>query len=193
MSDSDSKSKQFHTLYENNRYKLFRFAFSYLRDEIVAEDIVMDSLMHYWEHRDTIREGSSPLPYIITTIKNRCLNHLKSQLVRQKAQSEIYDTSIRTLELQVSSINACDPAELFSEESRRIITQAISELPDQTREVLLRNMYQDQPYKQIMAEMNLSFGTVDHEMRRAKKMLAAKLKAYHPDLLVIMIIWALHR
>lgn len=191
MSDNLSKSQQFHALYENNRRRLFRFALSYLRDEVVAEDIVMDGFMHYWEHRDSIREDTSPLPYILTTVRNGCLNHLKAQLVRQRARNELYDTNSRIVELQIQSITACDPTELFTEESRHIVARAVSELPGQTREVLLRSMFQEQPYKQIMAEMNLSFGTVDHEIRRAKKILAKKLKMYHPDLLTVLVFWVL--
>ncbi len=192
MPNSDLHTHQFHELYVKNRHKLFRFAHSYLRDEMVAEDIVMDSFMHYWEHRDTIREDSSPLPYILTIVRNRCLNHLKAQQIRQRARGEIYDRDTRILELQISSMTACDPTELFSEEARRIVAQAIAELPGQTREVFIRARIQDQSYKQIIAEMNIPFSTVDHEMRKAKKILAEKLKRYYPDLLPVLAIFLLH-
>lgn len=186
MHETDIHTRQFHELYTSHRHKFYRFAYSYLRDKMVAEDIVMDSLMHYWEHRHAIREGSSPLPYVLTIIRNRCLNHLKAQQIRQRAQGEIHAVGTRILQLQISSMTACDPTELFSQEARQIVGKAISELPDQTREVFMRSMLQEQPYKQIIAEMNLSFGTVDHEMRKAKKILAEKLKKYHPDLLSIL-------
>ena len=192
MSEIDSHILQLHKLYMANRHKLLKFAYSYLRDEMMAEDIVMDSFMHYWEHRDTIREDASPLPYILTIVRNRCLNQLKAQRVREKARGEIHDANIRMLDLQISSITACDPTELFTKEAHQIVAKAISELPDKTREVFMRSMLYDQPYKQIIAEMNVSFGTVDHEMRKAKKILAEKLKVYHPDLLSVLAILFLH-
>jgi RNA polymerase sigma-70 factor (ECF subfamily) len=155
---------------------------------MAAEDIVMDSFMHYWEHRNTIGESESPLPYILTTIRNSCLNNLKAQRIRKKAHGEILDISTRVLELQISSLSACDPKELFTEEARQIVARAIAGLPEQTREVFLRSMFRCQSYKQIIAEMNVSFSVVDHEMRRAKKILSEKLKKYRPDLILMLLL-----
>lgn len=183
----DLQTQQFHELYVKNRQKLLRFAYSYLKDEMLAEDIVMDSFMHYWEHRETIEKDVSPLPYILATIKNRCLNQLQKLRVRQRAQSEIHAVNARILALQISSLTACDPNELFSREAKRIIGKAISELPKQTREVFIRGRIQDQPYKQIIAEMHITLGVVDYEIRKAKKILAGKIKSYYPDILLILI------
>jgi RNA polymerase sigma-70 factor (ECF subfamily) len=192
MHETDIQARQFHELYTGHRQKFFRFAYSYIRDEMVAEDIVMDSFMHYWEHRDTLTEDRSPLAYVLTIVRNRCLNHLKAQQVRQRAQGEMHAVGVRVLELQIASMTACDPTELFTREARQIVAKAISELPDRTREVFMRSMLHDQPYKQIITEMNISFSTVDHEMRKAKKILAEKLKRYHPDLLLFLLLLFIH-
>lgn len=186
MSESNRKNQQFHELYVNNRQKLYRFAYSYVRDSMVAEDIVMESFMHYWEHSDSIREEASPMPYILTCVKNKCLNHLKAQQVRRRAQTEIISVSDKVLKMQVSSLTACDPQQLFSEEAQQIIEKAIAELPDQTRDVFIRSRFMEQSYKEITAETGIPFRKVDYELRKASKMLAEKLKTYLTDLLPII-------
>lgn len=186
MFEGDAKSRELHELYLDNRARLFKFARSYLRDDAAAEDVVMDSFAELWERREALKEGASPLPYLLTTVRNRCLNVLKSRRVRQRAHGAILDTEARVLELQIASITACDPTELMAEESRRIVSLAISELPPRTREVLTRSLFHDQPYRQITSEMNLTPSAVDHEMRRAKRMLAKKIGRYRPDLLAFL-------
>jgi RNA polymerase sigma-70 factor (ECF subfamily) len=189
MAEIDHKSKRFHELYVRDRQKLVRFARSYVRDEALAEDIVMESLANCWEHRDSIRENTSPMPYILTSVRNLCLNHLKAQQVRLKAHTELHDTEIRILNLQIMSVTACDPAELLADEAQKIFDRAVDELPERTREVFERGVLLNQSYRQITDEMSLSFGTVDHEMRRAKKNLADKIKKYHPELVPIIVFW----
>lgn len=183
-----AKTRQFHELYTNYRKKMYCFAYSYLRDETAADDIVMDSFMHCWEYRDTIKEDASPLPYILTTIKNRCINHLKSEQVKLKARNEIYTLRSNLLQTQITSLNACDPTELFAKETRQILSKAIAGLPDKTREIFVRSRLQNQSYKQIIAEMDVSFRSVDYELRKATKILSENLKEYFPDLLPVIIL-----
>lgn len=189
MQDTEVKTRQFLELYADYRQKLFYFAYSYLRDKMTAEDIVMDSFMHYWEHRDSIWKESSHVPYILATVRNKCLNHLKSQQVKQRAQNEISALNAKLLQTQISSLTACDPQELFAEESRQIIAEAIAGLPEQTREIFIRSRFKDMSYKQIITEMNIPFRTVDYELRKATKMLAGNLKKYFPYLLPILMLF----
>lgn len=181
-------SHQFHELYINYQKKMFYFAYSYLRNEMAAEDIVMDSFMQCWEYRSKIKDDSSPLPYILTTVRNKCINYLKSQQLRQKAKNEISTLNSKILHTQITSLTACDPTELFAKETRQIISKAIADLPDKTREIFVRSRMQNQSYKQIIAEMNISFRSVDYELRKATKILSDNLKQYFPDFMFVIII-----
>lgn len=183
--DRDIATEQFHELYTKHRQKLICFANSYLRDRMAAEDIVMDSFMSFWEHRHAIREGESPLPYVMVSVRNKCLNYLKSQQVRKRAKDEISSLSFRVLQIQISSLSACDPEKLFEKETRSIISGAIDQLPEQTREIFLRSRFEGQSYKQIMDEMKISFRTVDYELRKANRLLGEKLKYYFPHLMLL--------
>lgn len=167
---------------------MFHFAYSYLRDEMAAEDIVMDSFMHCWESRNTIKEDASVLPYILTTIRNKCINYLKSQQIRLKAKNEIHTLNARILHAQIALLTACDPTELFTKETRQILSKAIAGLPGKTREIFVRSRLQEQSYKQIIAEMNVSFRNVDYELRKATKILSENLKEYFPNLLFVVVI-----
>ena len=50
-----SETDVFSKLYTNYRLRFIRFAQTYLSDASLAEDIVMESLAYYWEHRKELK------------------------------------------------------------------------------------------------------------------------------------------
>lgn len=44
----------FEELYNCYKVRFERFAISYIQDRSVAEDIVTDSFVYWWEHRDRV-------------------------------------------------------------------------------------------------------------------------------------------
>ena len=69
----------FNQLYATNKQKYIRFASSYVHEDAVAEDLVMESLMYYWERRSSLRHIENVSMYILTVLKHKCLNHLQRQ------------------------------------------------------------------------------------------------------------------
>ena len=69
----------FEELYNCYKVRFERFAISYIQDRSVAEDIVTDSFVYWWEHRDRVgSKDENPAAYILATIRHKCLNHLRA-------------------------------------------------------------------------------------------------------------------
>ncbi len=49
------ETETFNKLYTDYRLRFIRFAQTYILDISIAEDIVMDTLAYYWEHRRDIK------------------------------------------------------------------------------------------------------------------------------------------
>lgn len=77
MPSNSSDLIRFNKFFSENQQRFIRFAWTYTRDEIVAEDIVMEALMSYWENRLKISSEINPFAYVLTVVKNKCLNHLR--------------------------------------------------------------------------------------------------------------------
>lgn len=68
--DTTALSHQmFDQLFRQNKRQLFIVAFSYVRDEDVAQDIVNDSFMSIWERRDSI-EPTNLKAYLYRVVRN---------------------------------------------------------------------------------------------------------------------------
>lgn len=137
----------------------------------------MESFMAAWEKRDMLSASAFP-PYALTIVKNKCLNHLRSQGVRLRAAEDIHSHGARMLRTRISTLEACNPEELFSEEARRLVNETLDRLPEVTRAIFIRSRFDGKSYKEIAAEMGVTVKSVEFEVSKAMKILRVVLKDY---------------
>jgi RNA polymerase sigma-70 factor (ECF subfamily) len=127
-------ANSFNTVYTSYYRKSFLFVKSYVHDELVAEDIVSESLIKLWE-----RMKQEPVehiqPFLLTILKNSALDHLKHEAIVRKAFKSMNEKLNRELEIRISALESCDPDEIFSAEIQQIIQATLASLPEKTRAV----------------------------------------------------------
>lgn len=183
---NESNTLLFNKVFADYQHRFIRFANTYLRDTSAAEDIVMDSFMYYWENRGSLSSDSNIPAYILTIIKHKCLNHLRSRSVRERVEEDLFNHNFRVLQTNIETLEACNPQELFSKEVNKLINEAISTLPNRTKDIFLRSRYQNQSYKEIASDLNITVKSVEFEVSKAMKILRIALKDYFPVLLFIL-------
>lgn len=177
----------FDRLFGEYRPRFIRFAVSYVTDAAVAEDLVMESFMAAWERRALLSEKSFP-PYVLVIVRNKCLNHLRSRQVRLRAEEDLNSHRARLLELRVSTLEACEPAQLFSDEARRLVDETLARLPERTREIFQRSRFRGESYKEIAASMGTTVKSVEFEVSKAMKSLRVSLRDYLPLFYIFLLI-----
>lgn len=77
--------QQFDALFTKYKRRFTLFADSYIHDMQLAEDIVTDAFMAYWEaFRQSPPAGINAPAYILTIVKNKCINELEHRKVHEK-------------------------------------------------------------------------------------------------------------
>lgn len=163
----------------------FRFVKSYVHDNMAAEDIVSDSLIHFWQtlKKDTI---NNPDSYWLVILKNRSLNYLKHQRVRFSAIESLSDIQSRNLNYRITALEACDPKEIFSAEISDIIEKTLNTLPKQTRRIFEMSRYNNLSVKEISRELSLSNKSVEYHITKSLKALRIALHEYLSILFALM-------
>ena len=82
-------STEFGKLFFEFKPRFIALAYRYVRDRETAEDLVSDSFMTFWEMHETLPADINVPAYILTSVKNRCLNHLNAQIRHRKAEHSI--------------------------------------------------------------------------------------------------------
>lgn len=165
-------------VFGKRRQQFIRFAYSYVRDKEEAEDIVVEAFANVWEHRHELQEDTNIPALLLTAIKNRSLNQLKRLEVRMRAEQHVGDMRQQELALRISTLEACNPEQLFCGEIQELVQETLSELPPTSREVFVLSRMEDRSNKEIALYLDVSVKTVEFHITRSLKQLRAKLKDY---------------
>ncbi len=155
------------------------FVKSYVRDEMIAEDIASEALIQLWESMK-VEEVKNPLALLTTILKNKSLNYLKHQAIEWEAKENISAKQMRDMDYRMSSLDACDPNEMFSSEITHILKETLASMPEQTRRVFIMSRYQQLPVKEIADKLNITPKTVEYHITKSLKVLRIALKDYLP-------------
>ena len=169
----------FNEIYTSYYKKSFFFAKSYVHDDLAAEDIASESLIKLWEKLKTEKIDYIE-PLLLTILKNKALDYLKHEEVKRTAFESMVDWHQQELSIRISTLESCDPNEIFSDEVESIIRETLKLLPEQTRRIFLLSRFEKKSNKEIAEQMGISIKGVDYHISKALKALRITLKDYLP-------------
>lgn len=171
--------KSFEILFKTYYASLCHFSRSYIKDQDDCEEVVQGFFLKIWEKREELDINSSVKNYLFSSIRNRCLNHIKHLKIKQEYQSEVL----------TNPENAIDTSNFFMEiDLIDKIDKCIAALPDRRREIFVLSREQGLKYREIADQLGISIKTVETQMGQALKDLREKLKEYQ-NLLVSFLLF----
>ena len=160
-------------LYDQHYQILCHIAAQYVKDDFLAETIVGDVIFHIWEVRDSIEINTRIRSYLMTSVRNRCLDYLKSQY-NQKELKGLQDFPV----LNYVKGDDYPLGRLLEQELESEIMKAINRLPEQCRRVFQLSRFEEKRYEEIAAELDISVNTVKYHIKRALALLHEDLGKY---------------
>lgn len=168
----------FEELFKSHFKRLYAYAITILKDEVLAEEIVQNVFYKIWERKGRVDIQSSVTAYLYRSVYNDSINHIKHQKV--KASYQAYE-SWRTK-------NDSDQAssKVHLSELQQKLDAALKELPEQCRTIFQMSRFEELKYQEIADRLGLSIKTVENQMGKALKILRTKLAEYLPILITIL-------
>mgnify|MGYP000966783866 CR=1 FL=1 len=176
--NSHSDIKGFNSLFNEYYRRFIYFAIGYVKEEEIAEDFVSEAFTSYWENKESLLRDTNPPAYILTVIKNKCLNYLRHQQIHQRVSEELREHSEWLCQTKISTLEACDPEQLFSDEMKQIINETLNKLPEKTRQIFFLSRNHGFTYKEIAEKTNLSQKTIEFHISKALQQLRITLKDF---------------
>ena len=91
-----------------------------------------------------------------TILKNKALDYLRHKVIHESAIENIMELNDRELNIRISTLEACDPEEIFSHEIQTIIHNTLQSLPEQTRRIFEMSRFENKTVKEIAEETNIT-------------------------------------
>jgi RNA polymerase sigma-70 factor (ECF subfamily) len=139
--------------------KIYRFAFSYLKNKSDTEELLQDIFIKIWEKRKNLDPGQNMKPYLYKIVVNSIYD-----LIRKKNREKLFAEYISHHQPKGadSSWN-----EIIWNEMRSNLDRLIGHMPEQRQKIFLLSREEGLKNHEIADRLNLSLRTVENQLYRA--------------------------
>jgi RNA polymerase sigma factor (sigma-70 family) len=145
---------------------VIRIAYTYLKQEQLAEDVAQDVFIKCYEKLDTFRNESSYKTWLISITVNKCKDVLKSWSYRNLVVTDF----IR------ENLISYNKVQHELDDKRELLSNKIIELPLKLREVMILYYYQEFTIEEISDLLGVNPTTVRTRMHRGRLKLEESIK-----------------
>ncbi len=161
----------FAALVETYRRKMFNLAYSFTRNRESADDLAQEVFLKAYLSLPKFQFKSSFGTWLYRIAVNTSKDHLRKE---GKVQKVPFDESPADMMLHEDEMAKREEAEI-QEDRKTLLRQALQTLPEKYKVILTLRDIQGFPYGEIAEILNLSAGTVDSRLHRARKLLRKKV------------------
>lgn len=158
---------------------LTNIAFSVVKDEDTAKDIVQQVFIKLWDKKDSLEIRTNIKSYLHRAVVNTAINHLeKNKKIQLESEFSRFDSAIDKFE-------EADEKSLQLEDE---VKTAIDALPPKCKIVFSLSRFSSMTNKEIAEHLDISIKSVEKHIGKALKDLRIKLKPFLDAGLVIILL-----
>lgn len=151
-----TKEKQFIQMIEEDKEQLYRIAFSYMKNEHDALEVVQETVCKAYENLSKLRE----IDYMKTWF-TRILINTALQMIRQRNRIQLDDFTGQNLADHVDDVSQM--------ENRLDLMQSLDTLGDQEKMVVILRYFEDYKLEEVSQAVELPLNTTKSILYRALK------------------------
>ncbi|MFN8254411.1 MAG: RNA polymerase sigma-70 factor [Bacteroidales bacterium] len=172
--------EKFEAIFRKYNKRLCHYAFKFIENETVAQDIVQDIFVNLWDKKEITEIEIVLRAYLFRSVYNRCINYLEHKNMTQRHHQNI-NYELKRLEIDYYKSTNDQEYSLFELEIK--IDDAIESLPPQCRNVFEKSRLKGMKNREIAEELNISVKVVEKHISKALTILRDKLIDYMPLIL----------
>lgn len=185
-----NQNEAFKFLFQKYYSRLLRYAIRFVQEKEIAEDIIQEVFISFWEKRQLLKSISLS-SLLFCMVRNASINYLKQKVLVEKYPIEFIENidgeeKLYTLDFALSA----DEETLYDDLKKRI-QEALSILPQRSREVFLLSRFNGLKNKEIASKLKISTTAVEKHISKSLKKISSYLKdnADYNDYIIIISIF----
>ncbi len=175
--------KDFKKLFDKEYIQLCKYAYSYMQDEHLAEDVVQETFIKIWEQKKALISSPDVRFYLVTAVRNNCISAIR----KTKSTQTHFTDNIPAQSDPEPFLGQMAIKEHENQQTRKI-QEALNMLPPKCKEVFLLVKLQGMSYKQAADALDLSVKTIENHMGKAIKILRVHVVSAYASLLYAFIL-----
>lgn len=160
----------FEVLYNRYWEKLLTHAYRRTSSLETSKELIQEVFANLWRRREQLNIKTSFAAYIFTALKYTLLDHIRSQIVKDKYVEAIKKTASET---DNSTLNL-----IAFEELSKVLEEEINKLPERCRLVFRLSRMEHYSNQEIADKLQISTKTVENQITKAIKILRANMQEF---------------
>lgn len=178
------KPESFDRFVDHFRSKIFQYSWLMCGHREDAEEVAQETLLKVFENFDQLREPERVRAWVFRIAKNACLMKRRKSIYAP-AQELSLDEFLpavhqegETIKLEIADWSNLPENQLLRSEMKRVLHQAISELPDIYRSVVLLRDIEELTTEETAQVLDVGTDVVKTRLHRARLAVRKKLDTY---------------
>ena len=159
-----------------NRFKdrLLNFIYRFVNDLDLAEDLVQDTLLKLYTHKDSYQEIAKFSTWLYTIAANLARTELRKK--KRRKTFSVTELSRDDREFIIASSDVDPSEDLSSQNFEKSVQRALAELPHDFKTIIILRDIQELSYDEISKIVDVPLGTVKSRINRGRVKLQELLK-----------------
>lgn len=176
----------FEKLFRTYFNRLFGFAKKILQDEGLAQDIVQEVYIKFWEKRHEIRPINLEA-YLFRLVRNQCISHIRHLKVIDNTKRD-FSAIKNSEELYRIDFVRDEPYVIIEKELEQEIEKVINTLPDRCREVFTLSRVKGLKNREIAEELGMNVKNVEKHITKALTVFRDRFDDRIPLAIIILLL-----
>lgn len=171
----NNQDEAFQFLFKKYYSRLLAYAIRFVKEKEIAEDIIQEVFMSFWEKRQLLKSISLS-SLLFCMVRNASINYLKQKVLVDKFPIEYIENIDGEEKLYSLDFALSADEETLYEELRKRIQEALSILPEKSREIFLLSRFKGLKNKEIASKLEISTTAVEKHISKSLKKISSYLK-----------------
>lgn len=162
-----------------NRHQktVYHVAYKIVRNEETAEDISQETFMKAFAALASYRSEFRFSTWLCKIAANTSIDHLRKKRIQALSLDREIETEEGSVEFEIADYSFHPEREFEAKQQRKSIDEAIDDLSERYRQVIIYRHRDDKSYEEIAELLNVPVGTVKARIFRARELLKKSLKS----------------
>lgn len=161
------------------QHRIISIAQKYVSDYADASDIAQETFIKAYKALPNFRGESSFYTWLYRIATNVAKTYLEN-IQKQRSQVDIDAEDFESKDTSGVMTDATTPDRILeSEELKRVILKALSELPPELKEAFTLREVEGLSYEEISDKVQIPIGTVRSRIFRARQYIESKMQQFH--------------